>query len=63
MIASMFAIEEDEVINCALDSNENINLLVSLFARNGCKSILVQYQLHNAPLKGLIFEIDCDFFS
>jgi hypothetical protein len=53
MIASMFEIDEEEVINCALDSSENIHLIGSLFTRHGCRSILVQYQLSDAPSRGL----------
>jgi hypothetical protein len=52
MIASLFEIDEDEVIDCALDSKENLKLIGSLFTRNGCRSILVQYQLSDAPSQG-----------
>lgn len=52
MAGGFFDLDEDEVAKFAIDSRENVDLVSSLFEKNGIKSILIQYQLSHAPAKG-----------
>lgn len=49
MVGGYFGLTEDDVIEFAIDSKENINLVGKLFAKNGIRSLLVQYQMSQAP--------------
>lgn len=49
----MMNVDENEMIDCAIDSDENISLLKKLTEMNGIKGLIVQYQLDDPPSMGM----------
>jgi len=57
LFAHCFGIDENILIDCAIDSARNIDVLTSVFERHGEFMVLAQYQLDNSPAIG-----SCDCF-
>lgn len=48
-------VDEDELIQCAIDSEEHVEVIRNVFKAEGSRAFLLQYQLSEAPAAGMIF--------
>lgn len=55
MSAHCFGVRIDDVLNCAADTEHNINVLSGIFHHDGAFMILVQYQHDDGPTLGNLY--------
>lgn len=49
LISLGLGVDENVILDCVVDSGENIKLLRSIFERDGALMLLIQFQPHAAP--------------
>lgn len=57
----MMNVDENEIIDCALDNDEYIELLKKFSEMNGAKGVIIQYQLDDPPELSTYNEIILNF--